>query len=396
MNTPAPSRRRPIVADHIARIKPFVPGRPISAVKRELGLSRVTKLASNENPLGPSPKARAALSASVQDLHRYPDAGNFELRAAIGRHTGVDPAAIAPGNGTTELISLLISAFVLPDTEILTSESTFVAYKLGASVSGRRIVEVPLAADRGYDLDAMARAVTPATRLIFIANPNNPTGSLLSTEELQSFVDAVDARCGEDRPLIVFDEAYIEYVDPEDAPDTLSILNARPRTIILRTFSKAHGLAGLRCGYALATPELVGHLDRVRSPFNVNALAQSACIAALEDEAHLLRTRRTNAALRQALISQLTDRGLSVTPSHANFVLVDVNRSAETVFQELLREGVITRPASVMGFPSSLRISVGNARECRLLLSALDTVLGLTRPSIPFWSAPEVLGPETA
>jgi len=378
---------RPIVAEHIARIKPFVPGRPISTVKRELGLTRVTKLASNENPLGPSPRARAALSASLDELSRYPDAGHFDLRAAIARHTGIDAAAIAPGNGTTELISLLIQAFVLPGTEVLTSASTFVAYKLGASVADRRIVEVPLGPDNGYDLDAMARAVTPSTRLIFIANPNNPTGTLLSTQQLQDFVAAVDARCTEDPPIIVFDEAYVEYVDPSLVPETLDILRSRPRTIILRTFSKAYGLAALRCGYALATPELVGHLDRVRSPFNVNALAHTACIAALDDQTHLRRTRRANATLRDSLARKLTERGLSVTPSHTNFLLVDVRRDAQTVFEAMLREGVITRPATVMGFPTSLRISVGTPRECRLLLAALDTVLGVAREPVPVWTS---------
>ena len=230
---------RPIVAEHIARIKPFVPGRPISAVKRELGLSRVTKLASNENPMGPSPRARAALGAALDDLNRYPDAGHFDLRAALAEHTGVDAASISPGNGTTELISLLIKAFVLPGTEVLTSASTFVAYKLGANVADRKIVEVPLGPDNGYDLGAMARAVTPSTRLIFLANPNNPTGTLLSEQQLKDFVAAVDARCSDDPPVIVFDEAYIEYVDPSLVPDTLAIQRSRPRTVILRTFSKA-------------------------------------------------------------------------------------------------------------------------------------------------------------
>ncbi|HCH66350.1 MAG: histidinol-phosphate transaminase [Deltaproteobacteria bacterium] len=386
LSAASPPVRRPLVADHIARIRPFVPGRPISAVKRELGLSRVVKLASNESPLGPSPRAKAALHRAMDDLSRYPDAGHFDLRAAIAAHTGLPAELVSPGNGTTELITLLVRAFVLPGTEVLTSEGTFVAYKLGASIAGRRIVEVPLTPDHGYDLDAMVQAVTPNTRLVFIANPNNPTGTLLSTEQLERFVQAVDARCPDDPPVIVFDEAYIEYVQPEIVPDTQRILHARARTVILRTFSKAYGLAALRCGYALAAPELVGHLDRVRSPFNVNALAQAACTHALADQTHLHRIRRTNAALRESLADRLTERGLAVTPSHTNFLLVDVKRDANEVFEALMREGIITRPATVMGFPTSLRISVGTPRECRQLLQALDTVLGLTRPHTAMWT----------
>lgn len=387
MSAASSTTSRPLVAEHIARIRPFVPGRPISAVQRELGLTRVVKLASNESPLGPSPLARGALSAAMQDLSRYPDAGHFDLRAALAAHTGVDADSIAPGNGTTELITLLIKAFVLPGTDVLTSTGTFVAYKLGAQVADRRIIEVPLNKHHGYDLDAMARAVTDRTRLIFIANPNNPTGTLLSTAQLQQFVQAVDERCPDDPPIIVFDEAYIEYVHPNLVPDTLRILHARPRTVILRTFSKAYGLAALRCGYALATPEVVAHLDRVRSPFNVNAMAHTACAAALQDRVHLQRVRRANATLRNALTRRLTQRGLRVTPSHTNFLLVDVQRDAELVFQQLLRQGVITRPADVMGFPTSLRISVGTPRECRLLLRALDEVLGLSSPREPVWTS---------
>ena len=378
--------RRPLVADHIARIRPFVPGRPISAVKRELGLSQVVKLASNESPLGPSPRAKAALNHAMDDLSRYPDAGHFDLRAALAAHTGMDPKSIAPGNGTTELITLLVRAFVLPGTEVLTSEGTFVAYKLGAHIAGRRILEVPLTKDHGYDLDAMVQAVTPATRLVFIANPNNPTGTLLSAEALERFVQAVDARCPDDPPVIVFDEAYIEYVHPSLVPDTQSILNKRARTVILRTFSKAYGLAALRCGYALATPELVGHLDRVRAPFNVNALAQAACTQALADQTHLNRIRRANATLRDSLARRLTERGLRVTPSHTNFLLVDVQQSADDVFNALMQKGIITRPATVMGFPTSLRVSVGTPRECRQFLQALDAVLGLTRPNTAVWN----------
>ena len=368
---------RPLAPAHIGAIRPHVPGRPIEEVQRELGLQGVIKLASNENPDGPSPRALAAIAGAAQQLHRYPDAGHFALRRALARHTGVPEAGIVPANGTTELITLLIQAFVLPGTHVLTSAGTFVAYKLSAQALGRELREVPLLADQSIDLDSLSHAATPDTRLVFLANPNNPTGRLLDEAGLDRFVSNLDAACPDDPPILVLDEAYVEYVAAERAPRSVELMLRRPRTIILRTFSKAYGLAGLRCGYGLTSPELVGVLDKVRSPFNVNTLAHAAATAALTDTAHLAHTVENNRRNRAELRAGLEARGLQVSPSEANFLLVDFGQDALPVFQGVLQRGVITRPVGVYGLPTCLRISVGRRSENRRLLAAVDAVLGV-------------------
>jgi histidinol-phosphate aminotransferase len=366
----------PLVSSEVAAIIPPVPGKPIEEVTREYGVSNPVKLASNENPLGPSPAVAMAVNEALATLNHYPDGGQYNLKRAVSQKTGVEPENIVFGNGSNELISLLIQAFVLPGTHVLTSEGTFIAYQLGAHAMSREIVATPLDEKGGYDLAKMAEQVTEQTRMIFIANPNNPTGTLLSGEALRQFISAVDRKTGEDRPIIVLDEAYYEYVQPELCPNSLGILSSRPRTVILRTFSKAYGLAGLRCGYGLMSPGLAHHINQVRTPFNVNTLAQVAAIAALNDQTSLRRTCKFNVHNREWLRNELIKRGCLVRPSHANFLLVDFGQDARPIYQQLLERGVITRPMSVYGMHSSLRISIGLPSELSRLINDLDHILG--------------------
>ena len=366
----------PLVPDYIARLLPQVAGKPISAVKREFGLRRVIKLASNENPDGPPMGAIAAIEKAARDVHRYPDAGQYDLKHALATRHRLTTDEILLGNGSSELIDLLVRTFVGPDSHVLTSEGTFIAYKMSTEALGRDYRTVPLTADLGHDLDALVEALTPETKLVFVANPNNPTGTLLDADALTRFVTAMDAKMGANPPLLVLDEAYYEFIDPALAPDTLTLLANRPRTVLLRTFSKAYGLAGIRCGYALTSNEVAGHVEKVRSPFNVGSLAQCAAVAALEDDLFLARTAANNQRNRAALASALSDRGFTVHPSHTNFLLVNLGREAKPVFDALLARGIITRPMGVYGMATSLRFTVGTAEQNRQLLTAIDAIFG--------------------
>ena len=355
---------------------PYSPGKPISEVQRELGLEHAVKLASNENPLGPSPKACEAIKKAAEELHLYPDGGCFYLRRAIAEKFGVSPDSLLLGNGSNELIELLIHAFVLPGTHVVASEASFIVYKLASKVRGREVREVPLAADRGYDLKALAEAVDADTRMVFIANPNNPTGTHIGAEALDTFIEEMDARAGDDPPILVLDEAYYEYVDAPGAPDSMAILARRPRTVVLRTFSKAYGLAGLRCGYGFTTPDIVAQINRVRAPFNVNSLAQVGAIAALDDDDFLKRAVTLNRECKAWLEAELSSRGLGVTPSQTNFLLVDFHSNAMPFYEALMTQGVITRPMGGYGLHTCLRISVGLPEENQKLVEAVDALMG--------------------
>jgi len=349
-----------------------LPGKPIEEVTREYGIPNPVKLASNENPLGPSPAVAQAILEAMDTLNQYPDGSQYNLKRVLSSKYGVPSDDIALGNGSNELISLLIQAFVVEGTHVLTSEGTFIAYQLGAHAMSREIIATPLAEDGGYDLDAMAAKVNPRTRMVFIANPNNPTGTLISEPRLRRFIAEMDKNAEGAQPILVLDEAYHEYVDTALRPNSLGILSTRPRTVILRTFSKAYGLAGLRCGYALMSEGLAHHINQVRTPFNVNTIAQVGAIAALRDETSLRRTFKFNRHNREWLRDELTLRGFSVTPSHANFLLVDFGQEAMPIYQRLLERGVITRPMGVYGMPHSLRISIGLPSELQRLLAILD------------------------
>ena len=354
------------VHQDIASLVPYVPGKPIEELERELGIPKAVKLASNENPLGPSPKALAVLADAARSLHRYPDGGAHRLRGALAQRWKVSPDQVVLGNGSDEIIGLLVRAFLAPGDEAVMADQTFVVYKLEVTAAHGVSVRVPLK-DWRHDLPAMADAVTPRTRLLFLCNPNNPTGTTVTGAE----VEALLARVPDD-VIVVFDEAYYEYVRSCDFPESLAYVMRGRNAIVLRTFSKIYGLAGLRIGYGLTTKEIAGYLNRVRPPFNTNSLAQRAALAALDDEEHVTRSRALNQQEMAVVQAGLEALGLQPLPSDANFLYVDVGRDGCEVFEALLREGVIVRHLE----GRMLRITIGLPEENRLCLQALGKVLG--------------------
>lgn len=355
------------VPDYIRRIVPYVPGKPIDEVEREYGIRGSAKLASNENPLGPSPKAVSALRERLDELHLYPDGGCFHLRHALAARLGVSPERLIFGNGSNELIELVVRTFLRPGDEALRSQGTFVAYGLALDAMGVATCTVPLK-EYCYDLEAMAQALTSRTRCIFLANPNNPTGTIYRRAEWADFLEQVGPEV-----LVVADEAYFEYAADPNYPDSLLDYREDRSVVTLRTFSKVYGLAGLRIGYAVAPPEIVRMMNQVREPFNVNAAAQWAATAALEDAEHLLRSVEGNRLGLAFLTEGLTARGVEWIPSQANFILVRTGQVG-VVFEELLRRGVIVRPVGPE-FPEHVRVTVGTPDENRRFLDALEEVV---------------------
>lgn len=362
-----------LVPPHIASIQPYVPGKPMAELERELGLSSTIKLASNENPLGASSKVLRALRAHLAEINRYPDGGAFELTQALALKLSVPPASILLGNGSNEAIDIAVRTFLRPGEEVVSAAGAFVVYQLATQAAGGTNVVVPMR-EHTHDLPAMASAVTPRTRLVFIANPNNPTGTWVAEKAVERFLDGLP-----EGVITVFDEAYAEYVSRRAFPDTLRrVRDGRP-VFCLRTFSKAYGIAGLRIGYLIAPPQYVAEMNKVREPFNTNHLAQVAALAALADERHLRRVVRLNRRERERLSAGLIALGLDVVPSEANFLLVGVHRDGSALYQDLLRRGVIVRPVGNYGYPRHLRITVGLPEENDRLLAALSDAL----PSIP-------------
>lgn len=349
----------------IASLIPYVPGKPIEELERELGIPRAIKLASNENPRGPSPKALAVIGEAAGSLNRYPDGGAHRLRAALADRWKVTPDHIILGNGSDEIIGLLARAFLSPGDEAVMADQTFVIYRMEVTAAHGVPVMVPLKAWR-HDLPAMTKAVTPKTRLAFVCNPNNPTGTVVHAAELDTLL-----ACLPDHVIAVLDEAYYEYVQSRDFPDGIGYVKRNRPVIVLRTFSKIYGLAGLRIGYGLATPEIVGYLNRLRPPFNANSLAQRAALAALEDEEHVALSRTMNQAEMTTVRAGLRALGLEPVPSEANFLYVDVGREGRAVFEALLREGVIVR--HIEG--RMLRVTIGLPEENQRFLQALTNVL---------------------
>lgn len=369
-----------LVSDNIASLMPYPPGKPIEEVQRELGVTDVLKVASNENPIGPSPKAVEAIATAASRLHVYPDGGAYYLKSAIGERLGFERDELIIGNGSNELLELLIRTFMSPGgLNAVTSATSFIVYRLVMQACGHELREAELSPSFGYDLDAMLALVDTKTRLIFIANPNNPTGSYVNDEALAAFIEAVDERCADDPPIIVLDEAYCEYVDAVDYPDGLGWVRRRPRTIALRTFSKAYGLAGLRCGYGIASKELVSYMNRVRQPFNVNSLALAGALAAWNDHAFLEEIIGTNRREKHFLAEQLRERGGTPVPSQANFVLVDFGFDTASLYSEMQKLGVIVRPMASYGLPTTIRITVGDRKQNERVLAALDACLASRR-----------------
>ncbi len=354
---------------NVASVKPYEPGRPIEEVARELGLDPATicKIASNENPIGTSPKAIDAMHTMATDMYRYPDGGAFYLRTELARRFGVGMPQIVLGNGSNELIEFIGHCFMAPGRSIVCSAHAFVIYKLIARMMGSEVIEVPTCG-LGHDLNAMAEAVREDTSVVFVCNPNNPTGTLLCQDELEEFVERIP-----DSTLIVFDEAYAEIAQGE-MPDMLETVKTRPNCVMLRTFSKAYGLAGLRIGYGICPAAVAEALQKARQPFNANRMAQTAALAALDDDEFLMRTNQLIAEGKQYMENAFVEMGLEFQPTAANFILVRVGDGAK-VTTELTKRGVIVRPMAGYGLGEYIRVSFGAMDENRRFIGALKEVL---------------------
>jgi histidinol-phosphate aminotransferase len=356
----------------VQQLSPYVPGKPVDELARELRLdpAAIIKLASNENPLGPSAKVRAAIAEALGELTRYPDGNGFDLKAALARRYAVTPPQVTLGNGSNDILELVARAYLAPGLNAVFSEHAFAIYPIVTQAVGAGAHVVP-AKDYGHDLLAMLAAIDDRTRVVFLANPNNPTGTWFGPEALREFLDAVPGHV-----LVVLDEAYIEYAEGAELPDGLSFLAGHENLLVSRTFSKAYGLAALRVGYGISSATIADVLNRVRQPFNVNSLALAAACAALDDSDYLAQSRATNAAGMRQLEAGFRALGLSWVPSRGNFIAVDVGVPGLPVYQALLGEGVIVRPVTNYGMPNHLRVTIGLPAENSRFLDALGKVLG--------------------
>ena len=360
----------------VQKLKPYIPGKPISELERELGIENIIKLASNENPLGPSPKAIEAIQPLLSELALYPDGNGFELKKALAEKHNVDMECITLGNGSNDILVLLAEAFLTPQLGAVYSQYSFAVYPIAVQAVGaihQQIPALPWDSDSplGCDLDAMLQAIDEQTRLVFIANPNNPTGAFIQKQALYDFISQVP-----EDVIMVLDEAYLEYTHEEECVDGSLWLKEFPNLVVSRTFSKAYGLAGLRVGYALSHPDIANVINRIRQPFNVNSLALTAAEAALSDSEFLLRARAVNQAGLDLLQDCCDQLGLRYVPSKGNFLLVDFARDAMPVFEQLLHKGIITRPVANYGLPNCLRISIGTEDEMQRLTKTLEQVCG--------------------
>ena len=354
----------------IFTLKPYVPGKPIEEVKRELGLEDVIKLASNENPLGPSPLAMAAVAAALPELNLYPDASCYLLKQKLAGHLSVDADEILVGNGSDELLMMLATAFLNRGDQVIYCTPTFSEYEFTAKIMGAECLEVPLA-DFTYDLEGILAAVNERTKMVYICNPNNPTGTIVSPSALQRLMDRVP-----EQVLVVFDEAYGEYAESPEFISGYRYVREGRNAIVLRTLSKIYGLAGLRIGYALTTSDIAAAVERIRAPFNINNLAQVGARAALDDSGHLQRSRELNRQGKHYLYESFAKMGLFYVPTEANFIFLDTGRSCREVFQSLLEKGVIIRTGDVFGHPDFIRVTIGTAEQNQRFIESLALALG--------------------
>jgi len=359
----------------VQALRPYEPGKPVATLERELGIRAAVKLASNENPLGPSPRALAAIQAVLSELHIYPDGNGFALKQALAHRHGLTAEQVTLGNGSNEILELVARTWLGPGRNAVFSRHAFAVYPLvvqAVSAEGRPADALPVDSGQpfGHDLEAMLARVDADTRVVFIANPNNPTGTWVSAGALEGFLARVPPET-----LVVVDEAYAEYVEATDYPDTTQWVQRFPNLMVTRTFSKIHGLAGLRLGYSVSSTGVAELLNRVRQPFNVNSLAQTAGLAALADTDHVAESARVNREGLAQVTAALRDRGLDFIPSVGNFITFDVRRPPGPVYERLLREGVIVRPVANYGLPTHLRVTIGTRNENDRFLNALDSVL---------------------
>lgn len=363
-----------LVPPHIAGLQPYQPGKPVEELERELGIGEAVKLASNENPLGPSPKALEAARRALMDVHRYPDGSAYYLRHALAERLGLDPTEVVVGNGSNDLLVLLTQCLLSPGEEAVMGHPAFVVYRLAVQAQGGHVVEVPLV-EFTHDLPSMARAVSERTKLLFVANPNNPTGTMVTAKEVEELLATVP-----EHVVVVMDEAYVEYIEREDFPDCLEAVREGRNVVVCRTFSKIYGLAGLRVGYAAAPGPIAQAINQVRPPFNASRIAQAAALAALDDEAHVEASRRANRQGLSQLREGLEALGMAYVPSVANFLLVEVG-DGRAAYEALLHEGVIVRPMTGYGLAQHIRATVGTSEENERLLKALKAWLPTSRSS---------------
>jgi len=353
----------------IFNLKPYIPGKPIEEVKRELGLQDIVKLASNENPVGTSPKAVKAIKDSLSELHFYPDSNCYYLKKKLASVTGIKEDGILIGNGSDELLKLVAETFLNKGDEVIFAEPSFVEYEFTAKIMGAKCIAVSLVNFK-HDLGSMLSAVNERTKIIYICNPNNPTGTMVSADEIDSFMAQVP-----DDILVIFDEAYFEYVENPDFPKGLEYISQGKNVIIMRTFSKVYGLAALRIGYALTTPDIARAIERVMEPFNVNMLAQVAAIAALDDLEHVEKSQKVNSEGKQYLYNEFDKMGLKYVKTEANFVFVDTGKDCQEVFKKLLRKGIIIRTGDIFGYPTFIRVTIGIHDENIRFINGLKTIL---------------------
>ncbi len=353
----------------IRNLSPYQAGKPIEEVERELGIKNIVKLASNENPLGLSPRVKAALTEMLTGLARYPDANGFYLKAKIAEKFGVQANQVTLGNGSNDVLELLARSFVNDEHEVIYSQHAFVVYPLVTQALGAKGIAVP-AKDYGHDLDAMLAAITPRTRMIFIANPNNPTGTFLTSEQLAAFIAKVP-----ENVLVVLDEAYYEYVPEAQRAPSIEWVQRYPNLVVSRTFSKAYGLAGLRAGFMVTHPSLADLMNRVRQPFNMNSLSLRAAEVALDDTEYLTESVAVNDAGMAQLVAFCEKHQLPFIPSHGNFLTIEVGPDAASLYQKLLQQGVIVRPVAGYELPRHLRVSIGLEHENQAFINAMETIL---------------------
>ncbi len=354
----------------IFSISPYVPGKPIEEVERQLGITGVIKLASNENPLGPSPMAVDAMRQALGRVSNYPDSNCYYLKKELALHLGCREDNLAFGNGSDELLKQIAETFLNPGDEILFAQPSFSEYEFVARVMDAKPIAVPLKSDFTYDLDAMLQKINSRTKLIFICNPNNPTGTIITASELFDFLNKVP-----EGVIVILDEAYHEYVTDPRYPNSLELIEEGKNVIILRTFSKIYGLAGLRIGYGIASPEIISMIQRVREPFNVNLMAQEAARASLYDKDHLMESKNLVIMGREYLYRAFDKLGLRYIPTQANFIFVDVNRDSVTLFNSLLRQGVIVRTGDIFGYPSYIRVTIGTPEQNERFINCLERAL---------------------
>lgn len=354
------------VAPHISTLVPYPPGKPIEELEREYGISGSIKLASNENAWGPSPKAVEAIKGALQNLHRYPDGSSYYLTQSLARKIGVQPEEIVFGNGSNEIIGLLIAAFLQPGEEVITSHPTFLMYQKLVQVQGGRNKVVELSKTMHHDLRAILGAVSARTRMIFLDNPNNPTGTIINKDDFASFMEQLPPEI-----IVVLDEAYVDFMDPGLRIDVLAYIRSKKPLAALRTFSKAYGLSGLRLGYGIMAVEMAGYLNRVRQPFNVNSLAQVGGVAALEDDEHYRMTLQKSSAGIAWLSKEVAKLGCRPMTTQTNFFLIDVKGDGRKLYEHMLHQGVIVRPMQAYGYPNYIRITVGREDENRRFVDSL-------------------------